>query len=257
MRWNLFPYLLLLLTRCTPVTVDELRRETPVMIAMVPSGQTTEGIQLFNLTEDENMVQSISNATINISNSGENNSTTLYYSDGGYYANFPILPNTSYTISGKVADRSFQAEFTLPPGLEFTIDLNDTLVIDATSTGSSIAIVTWTDLDHELYSYVVRMDCLEESPVAIPFNVNSGNFAENFNGPLVAPGIIVTDTDFRYYGKHRLTVFAIPKALEKIYFYNAGDIRGLLTNSPDNILGIKGFAVGVSILKTEFFLKPL
>ena len=101
------------------------------------------------------------------------------------------------------------------------------------------------------------MDCLAETLVEIPFSVASGNFATNFSGPQVAAGIIVSDTDFKYYGKHKLTVFAIPKTLESVFFYNAGDIRGLLTNGPDNILGIKGFATGVSKLEREFFLKPV
>ncbi|MFM9983779.1 MAG: hypothetical protein ACKVOK_01015 [Flavobacteriales bacterium] len=257
MRILLLTYIFILLVQCNPVSVDDLRKETPVMIAVVPNGTSTNGIQFFVLQDGESWGSPVTDASIAIARQNSSDAATLNYTEGNYVAAFPIEPGASYTLSGRVKGHDFTTEIAMPPALDFTIALNDTLIINSSSTGSSIVIVTWTELDNEKYSYVVRMDCLEETPVEIPFTVPSGNFATNFSGPQVAAGIIVSDTDFKYYGRHKLTVFAIPKSLESVFFYNAGDIRGLLTNGPDNILGIKGFATGVSKLETEFFLKPI
>ena len=245
----------MILVQCNPASVENLRMETPVMFAVIPSGNETSGIQLFLLEEGNTAGSAIENARVSITHQGSAVSEILEYNDGMYEGNLDIGPNESYQLSGSVLDHDFTVEIKIPPAIDFTAPLSDTLLVDSTSSGSTIVIVTWTELDQENYSYVVRLDCLEESPQEIPFIVDSGNFASNFNGPQVAAGIIVADTDFRYYGNHRLRVFAIPKSLEKVYFYNAGDIRGFLTNGPDNILGIKGFASGVSVLDKLFYVK--
>lgn len=256
MRLGLITYLLILLTQCNPVSVDELRNESPVMMAIVPNGSETTGIQLFVLENNELSVKPIDNASVSIIHNATSNAGNLNYANGNYTSDFAIEPGQTYTLEGIVLEQPFSTEIAIPPAISFTIPFNDTLLINSNSSGSSIVIVTWTELNSEAYSYVVRLECLEETPVEIPFPVNSGNFATNFSGPQVAAGIIIADTDFRYYGLHKLRVFAIPKSLEKVYFYNAGDIRGLLTNGPDNILGIKGFAAGVSTIEADFFIQP-
>lgn len=249
-------YLSVFLVQCKSETLNDLRAETPVMMAVIRSGETAGGVQLFHLDETSGVTHPISDAILSIANQNSLDKSDFFFADGAYQSNLMIESGQNYTISGQADGKHFQVDLPIPPTLTFTIPINNTLEINENSSGSTAAIVTWTELDNERYSYVVRMECLEENPMEIPFPVNSGNFASNFSGPLVEPGIIIADTDFKYYGSNRLTVFAIPKELEKVYFYNAGDIRGLLTNSPDNILGIKGFAVGVSVLETTFFLQP-
>lgn len=257
MRTFYLTYIFLILVQCNTQSVEDLKNESPVMWAVIPNGSNTSGIQLYLLDEHNSIGKAITDATISIMHYASTNSVNLNYINGKYEGSLEIETNETYVMRGKVLDHDFTAEIKIPPAIDFTSPINDTLIVDSTSNGTTLLIATWNELDQEKYSYVVRLDCLEDSPIEIPFPVTSGNFASNFSGPQVAAGIIVADNDFKFYGRHKLSIFAIPKSLEKVYFYNASDIRGLLTNGPDNILGIKGFVTGVSVLEDEIYIKPL
>src|SRR5690606_15158043 len=151
----------------------------------------------------------------------------------------------TYHLFTTFGEKDISASCTIPPqiGLEFMT--YDSIQVNPSSTGTGVNLIQWTELDQDTYAYVLQLENLEEVKNEIPYtSVPGGNFATLYNGPRVQPGIIVYDTDLKYYGLHRLTVIAIDRELEAIYFFNSSDIRGLLQSSPDNITGARGFFTG-------------
>lgn len=149
-------------------------------------------------------------------------------------------------------DHAAAASVKVPPAIA-PINLGNTLIaINPNSTGSPALVLQWTPLPASQYSYLLQLEPLDASPEAIPFTVPAGRFDVQYSGPIAQTGTILFDTDFKYYGPHRLTIYAIDKSFEEMFFYNKSDLRGLALLSPDNIQNAKGFLTAVS--KTSILL---
>jgi hypothetical protein len=134
-----------------------------------------------------------------------------------------------------------------PPKPLFGNTLPDTLAV----TQSQNALINW-DVSGE-YEFALQLQCLEENPVPLP--ISPGNFEAQFAGPQVSNQLSLSAESFSYFGYHRLTVTVLNDDLLDVFFFDPSDIRGLLENGPDNVVGARGFITGIStnerIVKVE------
>jgi len=116
---------------------------------------------------------------------------------------------------------------------------NDTL----SSTGATSSFVQWA-IPSEGAEFALQLECTEEQP--IPLLTGTGNFTELYNGPQVASQIELNADAFSFYGSHRLRISVLNDELLSLFFFDPSDIRGLLKNGPDNVIGGKGFVTATA-----------
>lgn len=163
-----------------------------------------------------------------------------------------ISPEERLEMTLTMEDHRASALVQVPPAIA-PVNLGNTLIsINPNSTGAPALVLQWTELPSNRYSYLLQLEALDEDPATIPFTVPAGRFNEQYSGPINQTGTILFDTDFKYYGPHRLTIYAIDKSFENVFFYDKTDLRGLALLSPDNITNAKGFLTAVS--RTEILL---
>lgn len=119
---------------------------------------------------------------------------------------------------------------------------NDTLVVGQPEG----ALVQWV-APMENYEYALRLDCLEENKVPLPWS--PGNFGQLFSGPQIATQAALPIGAFSFYGAHKLTVTVLNESIVDVFFFNESDIRGRLRNGPNNVSRGRGFVAGVSTMK--------
>lgn len=182
--------------------------------------------------------------------------TSLHW-DGVKYSNEVtiISPAQNVDLSFTFADHSASAKIQVPPAIDLVNISNTNITINPNSTGSPALVLQWTALPIKNYSFLLQLEPLSENPVEIPFTVPAGRFATQYSGPLDQTGTILFDTDFKYYGEHRLTIYTIDKAFASLFFYDKTDLRGLALLSPDNIQNAKGFLTAVSSTSVHFTLQ--
>ncbi|MFZ4784326.1 MAG: hypothetical protein ACOYLH_02545 [Flavobacteriales bacterium] len=127
-----------------------------------------------------------------------------------------------------------------PPAINVTDMGNSNIVIDVDSPGQEVFDIAWTNLGDN-YSYVLTLTNLEESPVLIPFDTESGLFTQLYNGPIEEHNALLYDIDFRYYGAHRLTVYAVEKEFAEVFFYRTRSGLDIIQTGQDNVSGAIGF----------------
>jgi hypothetical protein len=162
-----------------------------------------------------------------------------------------LMPDSVYDIV--VSDPhvgEIRATVKMPPAISVINESPDTVWLS--SPGSVAGLLSWTALDNSKFSYVFRLQSIEENPSVIG---NNGGFFENrYNGPQLSPQLLLLKSDFKFYGKHKLSIFTIDREFDALFFYDASDLRGLLKNSPENIDGAAGFVTGVSGFEREIVI---
>jgi hypothetical protein len=255
---KLFYILLIIICSCTKTSEDYSAEETPVLIAVLKGNQPISDIQFLLFNDQQNAPKDIVTNELNIAKQNEP-STNLTYSNGQYQSpsDFIIQNSSTYEIKGKYKGQNIEATCNIPPPISNLQSIeNDTITINPDPPiGLPSYILQWTALDPAKYSYVLVLEVLENNPVAIPFSQEAGLFQSKYDGPTEIPGLTLFETDFKYYGLHKLTVYAIEKEFEDIYFYNPADKSGLLKNGPDNIVGAKGFVTGVSTFSLQLLVQ--
>jgi hypothetical protein len=166
--------------------------------------------------------------------------------------NHVLAPNDTIYLTCDLDGYTALAHTRIPPAIEVTSVSSTQITINPNSTGSPAMVVQWTALPANQYSYLLQLESLDPSPVAIPFIGPGGLFDVQYSGPISQTGTILFDTDFANYGEHRLTIYAIRKDFENLFFYDKTDLRGLVLLSPDNIENAKGFVAAVSSTSIDF-----
>lgn len=247
-----------MLLSCKQESLSDLKADTPILTSILDAGAPFAEVKLFHLgMEHPSAPIIIDNAEITIS--VENGLTThLAFADGVYKSTenaIAIQAGKTYHLNANISGKEVTSACTLPPTITLEDASNSTFSVNTNSLGSPAFILSWTALDSDKYSYLLVLENLEENPVEIPFNVSSGNFSDQFSGPWEFDGATIYDTDFKYYGHHKLKVMAIEKSVEAIYFYGPSDLRGLLQNGPDNIEGGRGYVFGVSSFTVDLWVQ--
>jgi hypothetical protein len=134
----------------------------------------------------------------------------------------------------------------MPPSITDVLVSNTTL----SASGTDDCLVEWSMPEPGL-ECAFSMECLELQPNPLPWS--PGNFSEQFRGPQVATELLLTPQSFSCYGSHALTISVLNDQLLDAFFFDLSDIRGLLKQGPDNVLGGKGFVAGVT--KTKIILE--
>lgn len=256
MKYYLAIILLSVLPSCSK-RFEELPVESTVFVGILRAGEPIANLEFFYLDENTGEQKSIETNALRIDGGGTTH--LLVQDNNDFYFNVDsilLTTNTEYTLTGKFQNGDIQATCKTPPAIAPEPFLSaDTVTINTDLSDSPVLLLSWTALDPADYSYILRLDNLEENPTEIPLTGESGNFYVQFSGPQEAPGIALYETDFKYYGLHRLTVYAIEKSFEEVFFFDSSDGRGLLKNGPDNVDGAKGYFTGVSSFSIDLLLE--
>ena len=255
-----FTYLicLLLVISCKQDSLSDLKKDTPIITAILESGSISTEVKLFYLGMGHPSIPiNIQNAEMSLT-SPNGIAVPLAYSNGVYRSaanSIDLQPGTTYNLITNISDEKVSAICSLPPPIALVDASNTSFIINTNSLGTPAFLLSWNVLDPDKYSYLLVLENLEENLVEIPFNVPSGNFTDQFSGPWEFNGATIYDTDFKYYGHHRLKVMAMEKSVESIYFYGPSDLRGLLQNGPDNVEGGRGYVFGLSSFTLDLWVQ--
>lgn len=242
----------LLISGCAKEDTDLLRKETPVLTGMIRSLIPDQQISFFTMSEEYAGTPSSRKATLSLLHDGQ---WTDWTPDVYHYRApdaFTFKPDSTYSIRvhDDLIPELVECTFKMPPAINLLVGITDTVHIS--NPGSVAGLISWNALDDEKYSYVFKLECLESNPVHIPGQY--GFFEERYDGPQLSPQLLMLKSDFKYYGRHKLTILAIDRALDALFFYDAADMRSQLRNGPDNVSGAAGFVAGVTGFETEVII---
>jgi hypothetical protein len=155
------------------------------------------------------------------------------------YINSGDILNTGDSVYLKW-NGSIVAVSAVPPIIEAQ-DMGSTeIIIDPDLPGQEVFDITWTNLGGN-YSYVLTLENLEDVPILIPFDTESGLFSQQYNGPIEERNALLYDLDFKFYGQHRLTIYAVEKQFAELFFYRNRSGLDIIQTTPDNVTGAIGF----------------
>jgi hypothetical protein len=189
----------------------------------------------------------ISDANLTLTNSN-GDSFSLVAENGSYSitgSEALIVAGATYRFAGKADGSDVNASVVIPDDIHSVVGEALTYTIDLQQPERLAFQVIWNEVtDH---SYILTLENVEESPIAIPFaDVEGGRFAAQFDGPYSSTVANLLATDFKYYGLHKLKVYAIDKNYESFFFFNPANASNLVKSGLTNITGGKGFLAGVS-----------
>jgi hypothetical protein len=167
-------------------------------------------------------------------------------------SNVVVQADQTYDLEIRFQDQIVSGTTQIPRQLVIEQVSSQLIPIDPDSEGQPIFSVLWES--SEEYSYVLTLENVEASPEEIPFTVPAGQFDEVYNLPIPSQGATLYDTDFTYYGDHILTIYAITKEYEEVFFYSLDFGVSQLTSGPDNIQNGSGFFTGVSLVQIPITL---
>lgn len=242
---------LLFLLCCSKSDIDELLKNSPVLSGVLVGGQKPDGISYIELPSAENGIPKPRIASIRIL-SENNDEVLLDFNGSDYYSNEDFVFQNDKTYRMNVSDEAAQNSATvtvrIPPAIDLVSLDNDTVHVE--EIGNLACLAEWTALDIAQYSYVLKLENIEKTKVELP--IEGGLFSSRYTGPQLEAFFQLKKSDFSYYGQHRLTVYAIERDFESVFFFDASDLRGLLRNGPDNVYGGNGFVAGVSSFSVDF-----
>ena len=250
-----FIFSLFLFIGCTDIEIDDLITEHPVLNAVFEQSKKPQQIRYFEIPLIGQSAEVFRPAVIRII--AEDNSAVILNEDNNVYStqeDFIFQSGLTYRIEvkdSKSGAESF-ASVTIPPAIQVLIQEMDT--IHLSDPGNQAGLLQWNSPDPNKYSFSVRLENLEENPVLINQNP-SGLFQSRFEGPQLEPFLSLFKSDFLYQGHHRLTVVAIDREFEAMFFFDAADLRGILQNGPDNVMGGNGFVTGVSSFAVDLWIE--
>ncbi len=244
---------------CKEKDLSDIRSETMVVSGVLIQNNQIDSLSVFGLSEEVGGDPIPLTAKVSVTAENEQVST-LHNVGPGYFSSDPgqiqIVSEHRYNIE-IVSDRgTCNTSVLVPPAIDLLEINKDTLVFNPNSLGSPAFIITWTSLDLSKYAYVLSLEDPDGMLVEVPFIVPSGNFKSQYAGTWVQSGVTLFDTDFKYFGRHKLRVYAIDKQYEQVFYYGPSDLRGLLRAAPDNVNGGKGFITAASVLELELTIVP-
>lgn len=257
MRTAFYIFLVLVAASCESLEVDKLRPSYPVVTAVLEAGSTESEIAFFSLPDEQSGKRAISDAHLRLRDK-QGGVKDAVFENGSYRVHgLPIVSGHAYELEIEYNGKDYSAQCEVPPALVLVNLTSSTAHIDPNTMGAPIITVTWNELPTERYSYVLLLEHLDEEPQVIPFaQTSGGQFAALYQSPILNNTITLFDTDFNYYGPHRLSIFAIERGLEHLYFYDSSDLRGLLQTAPGNVIGAHGYFTGVSRVAVDLLIQP-
>lgn len=175
--------------------------------------------------------------------------------EGIYSAQLPdgsVIPGYQADINVN-ANRRISAKATVPPAITITSHTSTTFNVSSSNSAQEVFAMNWTNRDG--FSYLLQLENLESSPVAIEFFDNPIRFEQVYAGPIEESAITLFAGDFTYYGSHRLTVYVVPEEYRDLFFFQNSGLGELVVQGPDNVRG--GFGSWNAINAEEIILTVL
>lgn len=176
-------------------------------------------------------------------------------SSPGIYQNSEslIFPSADYILRGNDLNNEFMAEARTPALFELTSAVASNISVDPNQEFEQLINLDWTESGNS--EYVLVLTLLEADSVEIPFANGGGNFSTVFANPQPESGTVLLASDFKYYGAHRLEIFAISKEYSSIFnpvlLVNRDDVPYI----SGNLIGGFGFFAACTKLSIEFTLE--
>lgn len=204
-------------------------------------------VRVFYFDENAQLSQSFNRL---VSVRGESGEVKMVQLDDFTFVSEGALPDWSEQVTVKVnGDHVMHCTVRIPEPIEATFQSSSTVVIQSENPGEEVLSLGWTDLSDD-FSYLLQLESLSETLVEIPFE--GGLFEKQFSGPIEESAITLVASDFKYFGPHRLTVYAIPEDYKDIFFFQGRGLGFLATEGPDNVIGGKGFFTATRSISFEF-----
>lgn len=213
------------------------------------AGMDSSVIQINRINEDDGIIP-IEDAEVTIT-VGQNVVNLIHNTAGEYLAKAPdnwaeVGETVTLEIDGT---RNSVAEAIIPPIIMPSLISNTSFQIDPDNPGASVFDIKWDPIDG--VSYLLSLETLEQNPVEIPFTVPAGLFQNQFFAPIEENEVTLFDTDFKYYGRQRLTIFVIHDLYKDFFFFRNRGQGFLATQGPDNINGARGLWTCVNAYEIE------
>lgn len=226
-----------------------------------PKPQVTEvygyyiaGIDSVSITIDEvseeNGVKDVEDAIVQVAVGSSD--LKVPHQSGGHYA---IKAPSDWAVMGEaitmeiLGDIGCTATSIVPPAVVPTFISNTIFTINPLNPGATVFEVKWNPIDG--YSYLLGLQSITENAEEIPFMVPSGLFQNQFFAPIEENEITLFDTDFKYYGRHRLTIYVIEDLYKDFFFFRNRGQGFLATQGPDNIQGARGLWTCINAYQIE------
>lgn len=202
-----------------------------------------------NVNEQDGVV-GVEDADVQIA-VGNTDLTVPHQFEGDYSRKAPsqwAVMDESVTLE-ILGDIGCTATAVVPPAVVPTLISNTTFSITPSNPGASVFEVKWDPI--EGYSYLLGLQSITENAAEIPFTVPSGLFQNQFFAPIEENEVTLFDTDFKYYGRHRLTIYVIEDLYKDFFFFRNRGQGFLATQGPDNILGARGLWTCINAYQIE------
>jgi hypothetical protein len=225
-----------------------MRADEVIVTGVLKTGEEVSGIEVFHVADQSSGTKlPISNANLTLTNAN-GDSFSLVAENGSYSiagSEALIQPGATYQFAGKADGSDVKSVVVIPDDILSEVGGTLTYTIDLQQPERLAFQVIWNEVvDH---SYILTLENVEESPIAIPFvDIEGGRFATQFDGPYSSTVANLLATDFKYYGHHKLKVYAIDKNYESFFFFNPANTSNLVKSGLTNITGGRGFLAGVS-----------
>lgn len=250
--WTLVLLVIVTLSACRP----DAEEGTIVMESLLLAGEELE-LTLYDLNDQREL--NLENPSASITNSAGTswallaapNDPRRFTAEGG---GLIIEAGQSYELLVQDGGREARAKVTVPPSVNLIQVSSTTIPINSASTGQPTFTVLWAANPN--LSHVLRLEVLDPDAVGIPFAVPSGNFSVQYRFPVPGQGTTLFDTDFAFYGLHRLRIYSIPKSDESLYFYLPEEGGTQLTGSISNVEGGSGYVSAASYVDIDLELLP-
>jgi hypothetical protein len=244
--------LALLLSSCEDIITKEEQFERNFVVeALLVSGDNPDRIFISRLTESG---ERIGLEDLNVELIGPFGALPLISSGDGQYLNNDeiILASADYTINIRDSETDLRSSCTTPPNFELLNQVPQTITIDTSQAFEQVLGLNWSDAEEDV-DYVLNLVFLGDESNEIDFNgVEGGQFADVFQNPQPESGTVLLASDFKYFGPHRLEIFAIYSDYSSLFnpfqLTDNDDVPYISNEFND----AAGYFTGITPLRIEF-----
>lgn len=242
---------------CKEATISGLQSEQPVLTGVLVENETANNIRFFLLPEfGTGLLTAPDNASVVVRDQQGVQWELSAESEGVYHfpdASLIFESGKEYFVEANHGKGKLTVQVSLPESFLLLTLSNTEYTLQPDNPGASAFHFSWED--NEEYSYVITLEPLANDPIPSVFYPNH-DFQNQFQLPILEGQAILRASYFNYVGPHQVTIYAIDKAYESVFFFNpVADIRSYLNSGPDNVIGGSGFVTGVS--KVSFIIEIL
>lgn len=246
---HLLIFLLLGIVACNKPIQDNLEEDKIAIQSILIQGQEYQDVKIQSLVNNTD----ITNAKVEVF--GNSEQYNFEYLANGIYrnnSNFDVTPNVIYQLEITIEDQLYTSETQIPDSMAWD-NINQTVItVDPDNGGQPAFAASWVAGSQS--SFAVTLQNIENNPLEIFHDVSTLSFEEVYKLPLQSSFINFNDLFLTHYGVHRLTVYGLDEEYKDVFFYQPQVQQNNPSTGIDNILGAKGYFVGVSSLSVDIMV---